>query len=229
MPDITGSVAFITGGQRGLGKAFADELLARGASKVYVTARAPLASTNPQVIPVRLDVTDTASIRAVAAQASDATIVINNAGTPGVAPFLASDVDATRTVFETNFYGPLEVTRVFAPVLAANGGGVLVNIHSVLSWLGGAGAYGASKAAFWSLTNSLRKELREQGTLVVGVHLGYADTDMTKGLEVAKIAASVVAQRVVGGIVAGDREILVDDVTRQVKALLSGPVDFLTI
>ena len=229
MSDITGSVAFITGGQRGLGKAFADELLARGASKVYVTAREPIASTDPRVIPIALDVTDPASINAAAAQATDTTIVFNNAGMPGTAPFLASAVDSARQVFETNFFGPLEVAQAFAPLLAANGGGTLVDIHSVLSWLGGAGAYGASKAAFWSLTNSLRKELKGQGTLVVGVHLGYADTDMTRRLDVPKITAPFVAQRVVDGIIAGEREILVDDVSRQVKSLLSGPVDALTI
>lgn len=229
MPTITGSVVFITGGQRGLGKAFADELLARGASKVYVTAREPIASTDPRVVTIALDVTDAASIAAAAAHATDTTILINNAGIPGTAPFLTTDLNTVRQVFETNFFGPLEVTRTFAPILAANGGGTLVDIHSVLSWLGGAGAYGASKAAFWSLTNSLRKELQSQGTLVVGVHLGYADTDMTRRLDVPKITSSFVAQRVADGLITGEREILVDDITRQVKSLLSGPVDTLTV
>lgn len=229
MTDITGSVGFITGGQRGLGKAFADELLARGAAKVYVTARKPAATEDPRLIPLTLDVTDPDSVRAAAAQATDTTIVINNAGVPGTKPFLASDNDATRAVFETNVLGPLEVARAFAPILQANGGGVLVNIHSVLSWLGGAGAYGASKAALWSATNSLRTELRGQRTTVIGVHLGYADTDMTAALDVPKLDPALVAQRVVAGIEEGAPEVLVDEISRNVKAGLSGPVEALTV
>jgi NAD(P)-dependent dehydrogenase (short-subunit alcohol dehydrogenase family) len=227
MADLSETVAFITGGQRGLGQAFARELLSRGARKVYVTARNPVATLDARVVPLAVDVTNPTTITAAAAQAADVNLVINNAGAASAGPLLANATDTTRAVFETNFFGPLEVAKAFAPILAAHGGGTLVNIHSVLSWLGGAGAYGASKAAIWSLTNSLRKELRDQGTLVIGVHLGFADTDMTRQLDVPKIAPEVVAQCVVDGILAGEREILVDDVSRQVKALLSGPVDAL--
>jgi NAD(P)-dependent dehydrogenase (short-subunit alcohol dehydrogenase family) len=229
MTDIAGSVAFITGGQRGLGKAFAEELLARGAAKVYVTARSPIESTDARLIPVALDVTDETAVARVAAEASDVTIVINNAGVGGAGALLTSSLEQVRDVFETNVFGALTVAKAFAPVLAANGGGALVDIHSALSWVGGAGAYGASKAAIWSLTNSLRKELSSQRTSVVGVHLGYADTDMTRNVTAPKIPAADVATAVVDGIAAGAAEVLVDDTSRWAKSILSGPVEALVV
>jgi NAD(P)-dependent dehydrogenase (short-subunit alcohol dehydrogenase family) len=130
-------------------------------------------------------------------------------------------------VFETNYFGALRVAKAFAPVLAENGGGALVDISSVLSWVGGFGGYGDSKAAIWSLSNSLRIELEKQGTLVTSVHLGYTDTDMTSGFGVPKNDARDVAREIVDGIERGDAEVLVDDMTRHIKAALSGPVEAL--
>ena len=179
MVTINGAVAVVTGGQRGLGRAFVAELLDRGASKIYATARRPTPSDDPRVVPVTLDVTDPASVASLAELAGDATIVINNAGIGGAGPLLSSGIDEIREVFETNLFGAIRVAQAFAPILARNGGGALVDIHSALSWIAGAGAYGASKAAFWSATNSLRLELAGQDTTVIGVHLGYADTDLT--------------------------------------------------
>lgn len=221
MVEISGAVAVVTGGQRGLGRAIVEELLAKGAAKVYATSRSPEPSADPRVVALAVDVTDADSVNRLAAQAADASIVVNNAGLLGGPSLLTSDLAEIRAVFETNYFGPLQVTRAFAPVLAANGGGALVDISSVLSWLPGFGAYGDSKAAMWSATNSLRKELEPQGTLVVGVHLGYTDTPMIADLDVPKNDPADVARQVVDGIVAGATEVLADDLTRQAKAALS--------
>jgi NAD(P)-dependent dehydrogenase (short-subunit alcohol dehydrogenase family) len=229
MVNIEGSTAVVTGGQRGLGKAIVDELLARGAAKVYATARAPKPSQDPRTVSVALDVTDADSVAALAASAPDAAIVVNNAGTIGAPSLLTADMAEIRAVFETNYFGALRIARAFAPVLARNGGGALVDIHSVLSWVGGSGAYGDSKAAFWSATSSLRLELEQQHTLVTGVHLGYTDTDMVADVEAPKNDPRQVARDIVDGIERGDREVLADDVTRHFKAALSGPVEGLQL
>jgi NAD(P)-dependent dehydrogenase (short-subunit alcohol dehydrogenase family) len=227
MVNIKGSTVVVTGGQRGLGKAIVDELLHRGAAKVYATARAPKPSEDPRVVSVELDVTRPDSVAELAVRASDAEIVINNAGVLGASKLLSSDIEEVRAVFETNYFGALRVAKAFAPILADNGGGALVDISSVLSWVGGFGGYGDSKAAIWSLTNSLRIELEKQGTLVTGVHLGYTDTDMTTGFDVPKNNPRDVARQILDGIERDDAEVLADDMTRQIKAALSGPVEAL--
>jgi NAD(P)-dependent dehydrogenase (short-subunit alcohol dehydrogenase family) len=228
MTNIKGSIALVTGGQRGLGRAFVRELLDRGADKVYATARTPRPSEDPRVVPVTLDVTDPASVEALVELASDVAIVINNAGVGGSGPLLGSTIDDIRTVFETNLYGAIRIAQAFAPALERNGAGALVDIHSALSWIAGAGAYGASKAALWSATNSLRLELAPQGTQVVGVHLGYADTDLTAAVTAPKLDPRDVARLVVDGIEGGSSEVLVDDVSRHFKQAVAGPVEGLS-
>jgi NAD(P)-dependent dehydrogenase (short-subunit alcohol dehydrogenase family) len=227
MVKIKGSTVVVTGGQRGLGKAIVDEFLRRGAAKVYATARAPKPSEDPRVVSVELDVTKPDSVAALAALATDADIVINNAGVLGASKLLASDIEEVRAVFETNYFGALRVAKALAPILAVNGGGALADVASVLSWVGGFGGYGDSKAAIWSLTNSLRIELEKQGTLVTGAHLGYTETDMTTGFDVPKNDPRDVARQIVDGIERGDAEVLADDMTRYIKAALSGPVEAL--
>jgi NAD(P)-dependent dehydrogenase (short-subunit alcohol dehydrogenase family) len=130
-----------------------------------------------------------------------------------------------RAELETNFLAPLQVIRAFAPVLARNGGGAVVDVLSVLSWLAAPlhGSYAATKAAAWSLTNSVRAELHAQGTQVVGVHVGYMDTDMTAGLDVPKIPPAGVAAQILDAVAAGEDEVLADELTRGVKQLLGGP------
>ncbi|MFJ4657131.1 SDR family oxidoreductase [Nocardia sp. NPDC088792] len=229
MTRIEGSIALVTGGQRGLGQAFAEELLARGAAKVYVTARKPEPSADTRIVPLELEVTDPESIAALVNRTRDVNIVINNAGVLKSAPLLTADMAEVIETFETNVFGPLRIAQAYAPILAANGGGALVDIHSVLSWLSGAAAYGASKAALWSLTNSLRIELAAQGTQVLGVHLGFADTEMIKTMSVPKISPAQVAVAVADGLEKSENEVLVDDLTRQVKSALSGPVEQLAM
>ncbi len=229
MVSIQGSTVVVTGGQRGLGKAIVGEALRRGAAKVYATARSPQPSADQRVVSVALDVTDADSVVALAEKAADAQIVVNNAGIVGGHSLLGSDLEEIREVFETNYFGALRVAQAFAPVLATNGGGALVDIHSVLSWVGGFGAYGASKAALWSATNSLRIELEKQGTSVTGVHLGYTDTDMVTDVEGPKNDPRDVARAILDGVERGDAEVLADDVTRHFKSALSGPVEALRV
>ncbi|MEU9477893.1 SDR family oxidoreductase [Streptomyces sp. NPDC048191] len=223
MTSIKDSVALVTGGSRGLGKALVEELYARGAAKVYATARDPRTVTHPDAVPLGLEVTDPASVEAAAAQAQDVTILINNAGVSlGATSFLDAPVDDVRREFETNFFGPLLVTRAFAPVIGRNGGGHLLNVHSVLSWLGVAGSYSATKAALWSQTNSLRLELRPRGIEVTGLHVGYIDTDMTSKIDAPKSTPGDIAALALDGVEAGAYEVLADDISRSVKAGLSG-------
>lgn len=216
---IQGSVALVTGANRGLGRAFAEALLAAGA-KVYAGARDPAKVDLSGAQPLRLDVTRAEDIAAAARACGDVTLLINNAGALQPTPFLAPGSEAAaRALLETNFFGTLALSRAFAPVLKANGGGAIVNVLSVLSWLNlpQAGAYGASKAAAWALTNGLRNELRAQGTLVVAVHAAFIDTDMARHVQAPKTAPAAVVQQVLAALEAERQEVLADEVTRNVK------------
>ncbi|MDX8146749.1 SDR family oxidoreductase [Lentzea sp. BCCO 10_0061] len=216
--DFNGAAVLVTGANRGLGRAFAQELVKRGA-KVYGGARNPASVVDEGVVPVQLDVTDDASVEAAAKELGDVSIVINNAGVTGP----GDGVDSIKSEFEVNFYGLVRTTDAFAPILKANGGGTLVNVLSILSWLGypAARGYAASKAAAWSFTKSTRDALREQGTSVVGVHVGYIDTDMAAHVEGPKVAPEDVVSQVLQAIQNGDDEVLADDGTRAVKASLA--------
>jgi NAD(P)-dependent dehydrogenase (short-subunit alcohol dehydrogenase family) len=225
MVAVAGKVVVVTGGRRGLGAALVDELLARGARKVYSTGRTSFTDDRAAVVPIELEVSSAASVSAFAELASDAEIVFNNAGVLLPGPLLTGDFDDITATFDINVFGPLRVARAFAPVLAAAGGGALVNMHSVLSWMAGSGAYGASKAAAWSVTNSLRAELAPQHTQVVGVHAGLIDTEMADGIPGPRTTAADIATRIIDGLEAGAIEVLADDVSVGVKAALSGPVE----
>lgn len=221
---LEGSIALVTGANRGLGAAFARGLLAAGAKVVYGAARGPFEPEHPGIVPVRLDITDPAQVAAAAERLTDVNVVVNNAGVLHRASTLDGGIEAAlRADLETNALGTLAVSRAFAPILAANGGGALVNVLSVVSWVTGPGfaAYAASKAAAWSLTNALRLGLRPQGTLVVAVHAGYLDTDMAASVTEPKTAPADVVEQVLAAIEAGQEEVLVDDRTRLVKSALS--------
>jgi len=222
---IAGSTAFVTGANRGLGLRFATLLRDRGAT-VYAGARDPGTVTLDGVIPVRIDVTDPASVAAVAAAAPGVNLLVNNAGTFSTGPLLGPDGgDSLRRELDTHVLGPLAVTRAFAPSLTASGGAV-VNVLSVLSWitLPGTGAYSAAKAAGWSLTNALRLELATRGVTVTSVHVGYMDTDMAAGVDAPKTDPAQVAAAALDAVEAGVPEVLMDDVSRQVRAGLAGGV-----
>jgi NAD(P)-dependent dehydrogenase (short-subunit alcohol dehydrogenase family) len=220
--NIQGKIALVTGANRGLGTAYAKALLAAGARKVYAGARDPATVTLPGVVPVKLDVTSLDDDAAAAAQCSDVDILINNAGisTSGVKLLDANAYDALHAQIDTNVLGILNTSRAFAPVLRANGGGAIVNMLSVLSWLSlsTSATYSVSKAAAWALTNGLRNELRDQGTLVMAVHAGLIDTDMTRHTDAPKSRPEDIAQRVIEGLLNGDAEVLADGISQQVKA-----------
>ena len=228
--EIKGSVALVTGANRGLGAAFCRALLEAGAAKVYAGARDIDKLDVPGVIPVRLDITSPADVTAAAGQCGDVNLLINNAGIlTGRGVFSDDAVDAGRREFETNVLGPLAVTRAFAPILASNGGGAIVNVLSVLSWLSAPGValYCASKAASWSLTNAIRQELQSQNTHVLALHVGYMDTDMTARVKGPKSSPDEVAAQALAGVLAGAFEVLADDVSRRVRSGLSGELTVL--
>jgi NAD(P)-dependent dehydrogenase (short-subunit alcohol dehydrogenase family) len=221
---IRDSVAFITGANRGIGLAFAQALLAKGAKKVYAAARNPETVKLAGVHAVRLDVTKPDEVVAAARTCGDVSLLINNAGISLRSSFLGADgMSAARSVMETNYFGPLAVSRAFAPVLVRNGGGVIVNVLSALSWvtLPTSGTYSASKSAAWALTNGLRTELRGQGTQVLGLHVAFVDTDMARHVSAPKATPAEVVRQVLTALEAGREEVLADELTRQIKAGLS--------
>jgi NAD(P)-dependent dehydrogenase (short-subunit alcohol dehydrogenase family) len=226
--NIEGSIALVTGANRGIGRHFAAQLLERGATKVYATARDPQAIDLPGVTPLALDVTDPDSVAAAAAAAPDVTLLINNAGASTGADLVAGDLSDIRREIDTNFYGPLLTIRAFAPLLAANGGGAILNVLSRMSWvsLAGANAYAASKAAGWSLTNGVRLELAPQGTQVTGLYLGATDTDMMAGWDIPKNDPAAVVRQALDGLTAGAAEVIADEHTAEAKAdLVRDPLD----
>ncbi|MEV4067315.1 SDR family oxidoreductase [Nonomuraea dietziae] len=220
--ELKNAVAVVTGANRGLGRHLAAQLVERGA-KVYAAARHPQSVDMADVIPLRLDVTDEESIQAAARIASDATLLVNNAGISTGTPLILSDLKAVRLEMETNFFGTLAVTRAFAPVIEGNGGGAVCNVLSLLSWWhpAGVGAYAAAKAAAWAQTNAVREELAPRGIAVSALHVGFMDTDMAAGIAAEKADPADVAAQVLHGIANGLPEILADEATRNVKQSLA--------
>ncbi len=222
-----GRTVLVTGANGGLGEEFVRQALTRGAARVYATARRPRLWEDARIVPLTLDLTDPASVRAAAAAAPDVDLLVNNAA---IAPgddtsMLAQDEETSRRVLETNFFGTLRVAKAFAPVLAAQGGGAMLNVLSLSAWLPLPTAYAASKAATWSLTNALRTELAAQGTAVTGLLVGLIDTPMSAGWELPKVSPASVVEQAYDGIAAGSFEVLADDETRLIKSLLSGSAE----
>lgn len=229
MTSLSGAIVLVTGANGGIGGHFVREALARGAAKVYASARTPQEWDDARVVPLRLDVTDPVSIAAAVEAAADTTVLINNAGacvsSPGI--LTQSDEEIRRNV-ETNFLGPLFLTRAFAPVLSTKAGDTaIINIHSALAWYATVGIYSATKAALWSATNSLRLELQPAGVQVVGVHVGWVDTPMAAGTTDPKLDPAVLVSKVFDATEAGKYEVLADDTSVQLKAALSAPLEAL--
>jgi NAD(P)-dependent dehydrogenase (short-subunit alcohol dehydrogenase family) len=222
---ISEQVAFVTGANRGFGRHLALELLSRGA-KVYAGARNPESIDIPGVIPVKLDITNPQEVAAAAMVAKDVTILINNAGSSTGASLIDGDLDKIHLEFNTHFFGTLSMVRTFAPILANNGGGSILNILSALSWVssGTVGAYTAAKAAEWALTNDLRLNLYPQNVRVAGLHVGFMETDMTSSLEVPKSNPEDIAKIAIDGLESDSFEIVADDVSRKIQRDFAGGV-----
>jgi len=220
---VKGQIALVTGANRGLGAALTRALIEAGCNKVYAAARDIARLAESAAVPVRLDITDPAEVAAAAAACADVTILVNNAGIAAFEPLIAAaDMSFARNEMEVNYFGTLSMCRAFAPVLAQNGGGAIVNVLSVVSWFNAPmqGSYCASKAAAWSLTRGIRFELRGQGTLVTGVYASYIDTDMAAGVGGAKSTPVQIAARVLAGLESGAEDIHADERSVSVHAEL---------
>lgn len=220
---LKNAVVLVTGANRGIGAEFVAQLKERGAAKIYAASRNPSAVDVDGVEPIQLDITDPSQVRAAANAAGDVQVLVNNAGISTGTSVISGDVADIRREMDTNFYGPLLMTQAFAPILKANGGGAILNVVSALSWftIPGAGAYAASKAAAWSLTDSARLELADQGTRVVGVHMGLVDTDMAAGVDAPKISPTTLVAAGLDAIESSLDEVLADDWARLVKSGLT--------
>ena len=225
MTSLSNAVVLVTGANGGLGTEFVRQALDRGAAKVYASARTPKDWGDDRVVPLALDVTDPASIAAAAEQAPDVTVLVNNAGIGLFAPsLLDTSVDDLRRLLETNTIGLFAVTKAFVPALERSGGAI-IDVASVASWLTrpALAAYGATKAAVWSLTDSLRRELRDR-VHVVGLYLAFTDTPMTAGIDAPKGDPADVVREAYDGLEAGALEVLADEYTRDVRSRLADPV-----
>lgn len=228
MPTLQDAVVLVTGANGGIGAELVTQALARGAAKVYASARSPRTWDDERVVPLTLDVNDLDSIAAAVEQAADVTVLVNNAGSlPASASLLELDDAQLRAGMETNFFGPVNLTRAVAPLLAGRPGAAIVNVHSVASWYAFGGVYSASKAALWSATNSLRLELAPRGVHVLGVHMGYVDTAMAAHASGPKLTPAELVTQVLDGLEQDAFEVLADDTTRGVRAALSQPVEAL--
>ena len=218
---IAGKAVLVTGANRGIGQALVAEVLRRGARRVYAGTRQPLAHPDPRVTPVTLDVTSAAQIQAAAGRVGSLDILINNAGL-GLYDDL-SDRAALERHLAVNLFGTYGVTQAFLPLLAGSRGAI-VNVLSVTAWaaLPVIPAYSISKAAAFSLTQSLRALLAGRGVRVHAVMTGYVDTDMSRGLEVPKASAGSVARAIFDGVEKGEEEIFPDPVSASLAASWRG-------
>lgn len=218
MKTIKDAVVFVTGANRGIGKAFVEVALKMGARKVYASARDPekltelVDSSEGKVVPVVLDVTDSKQIEAAALLAEDTEILINNAGMGRFSGFTVNyDADLGREEMEVNYWGTLNTTRAFVSSIEKKGG-VIINLSSVagLSVFPLLSTYSATKAAVHSLTQGLRAELTPRGVSVVGVYPGPIDTDLAKEIPLEKESPEAVARNVYEAVEAGKEDVYPD-------------------
>jgi NAD(P)-dependent dehydrogenase (short-subunit alcohol dehydrogenase family) len=237
--NVQDSVAFVTGANRGIGKAYVEALVQAGARRIYATARSletlneVVAIAPDRIIPMALDVTNADQVTAAAQAAQDVTFLINNAGVIGAGGlFTATSMETAQWEMNTNYFGTLSMVRAFAPILQRNGaitsGGTtcIVNVLSVVSVASAPvfGSYSASKAALNSLTQDIRAELATQGTQVVGVFPGPVDTAMTEGMPMDKVAPIVVATATLQAVEAGLEDVYPDSVSQSTFSAIAEPL-----
>jgi len=230
---IQGSVAVVTGANRGIGKAYVEALVQAGARRIYATARSidtihdVVAIAPERIVPVTLDVTNPEQVNLLAQTAQDATLLINNAGVLGSGGLFApNSVETAQWEMNTNYFGTLSMIRAFAPILRRNGGGTIVNLLSIVSVVNAPvfSSYSASKAALYSLTQGIRAELAQQGTQVIGVFPGPVDTAMAETIPMDKIAPSEIAQATLQAVEQGIEDLYPDPVSQHVFSELQVPL-----
>ena len=229
--DIKGTVALVTGANRGIGRSFVEVLLERGATTIYAGARDPakladlVERSKGKVVALKLDITQPADITAAVKACRDVRLLINNAGINRQAGLIAAtDLGAARAEMETNYFGPLSMCRAFAPILKANGGGAIVNMLSILARvnLPMYGSLSASKAAALSLTQGVRGELAKQGTLVVAIMPGAVDTEMERNFPPPKLPPAEAAHAALDGVEKGLEEVYPGDMASGMNGGLAG-------
>ncbi|MFC9081918.1 SDR family oxidoreductase [Streptomyces sp. NPDC057062] len=224
MTDLNNGTVFITGANGGLGTQLVEAALTRGARRVYAGARSPKAWDDERVVPVTVDLGDTASIDQAVQQTGDTTVLVNNAAIFPRSDLLTGPTAELLSVIETNLIGPIHLTRSLAPSLVA-AKGALVNINSVLSWFAVGKAHSVSKAGLWMATNALRLELAPQGVHVLGVYPGPMDTPMQPGEDRAGMTDPAdIANAVYDALGAGEYELLTDETATKVHGALAAPV-----
>jgi NAD(P)-dependent dehydrogenase (short-subunit alcohol dehydrogenase family) len=224
MTSLNDATVLVTGANGGIGTAFVEAALARGARRVYAAARNPREWNDERVVPLKLDVTDTDAVNRIAEQAGDTTILVNNAAIYPKGDLLTAPIEEVTEVIETNLLGPIRLTRALVPALRS-AKGALVNVGSVLSWFAVGKAHSVSKAGLWMATNAFRLELAPDGVQVLGVYAGPTDTPMQAGNDRAGMnKPSDVAAATFDALEAGEHEVLVDELTKKVHGALSAPV-----
>lgn len=218
---LDGRTVLVTGANGGLGQQFVEQALERGARKVYAAARSPRRWGDAKVQAISLDITKSGDIAQAVTAAPDVDLLVNNAGIAPAGDSITGSADELRRIFETNFFGTLALANAFAPVLAVNGGGALLNILSAAAWISVPTGYAASKAAMWSATNALRAALKNQRTQVIGLLVGMVDTPMSAQWDFPKVSAASVVDKAYDGVADGSIEILADEATQELKSRLS--------
>jgi NAD(P)-dependent dehydrogenase (short-subunit alcohol dehydrogenase family) len=223
---LQNATVLVTGANRGIGRAFVETLLNAGVQKVYATARdrssleALTALDSTRIIPLQVNVTDRNLVSQLTKQAPDVNLLINNAGVLSFGNILETPIEAIHQQFDVNFYGTLNMARAFVPVLERNGGGAIVNLLTLvaLASMPGLAAYNASKAAAWSMTQSLRASVADKNIAVYGVFPGAVDTDMLAGIDMAKTSPADIVTAVLQGIETNQEDIFPDPMSTQLYA-----------
>lgn len=222
--NIENKVVFVTGAGRGIGKALVKACLQHDARKVYASARdleALKDLADARVVPIKLDITKAADIQSAAKTAGDVQVLINNAGIFASHSLLDSPLENIRTDMDVNYFGTINMIRAFAPVIVNNGGGAIASLCSIVSLASMvfAAGYCASKAALFSAMQAIRTELRKKNIAVYSIFPGPIDTDMAKGIEMAKTTPEQAAENILQGIRAGKEDIFPDPMSEQMSAL----------